>query len=109
MKSEPPRIGSAFNSICSFWLINDIWGVVSPPPLRISKTTERMTIKPLPDVKPSEEERNQKFVWHNLTGLWTKVPKTRFLEMQLLGKLTSQNFARLAILDPQPLVGKGPI
>ena len=68
---------------------------------KISETTERMTMKFLPDVKLSKEARNQKKFLTQLD--WSvnyrpKSRKTRFLEMHLLGMLTSRNFAGLSPL-----------
>ena len=63
-----------------------------------------MTMKFLPDVKLSEEAQNPK---KNLTKLdWSvnyrpKSRKTRFVEMQLLGMLTSQNFSGLSLLTSE--------
>ena len=59
--------GLTVNSICSLWQLTGIWGCYRPP--KISETTGRMTMKFLPDVKLSQEARNQKKFWHNLTGL----------------------------------------
>ena len=49
----------SLNSICSFWQWTSFWEVVPP---KISETTGRKTMKflPDPDVKLSEEARNQK-------------------------------------------------
>ena len=36
-------------------------------PPKVPETTEHMTMKFLPDVKHSDEARNQKTMWHNFT------------------------------------------
>ena len=81
-------------------LFYSLLGVGTKIPPQISETTGHPTMNFLPDVKYSEEAQNQK----NLTKLdWSvnyrpKSRKTRFLEMQLLGMLTSRNFAGFLIL-----------
>ena len=56
----------------------------------ISKSTGRMTINFLPELTNSEEARNQKKIdiTRLVCKLQTKIPKSQFLEMQLLGMLT---------------------
>ena len=63
------------------------------------ETTERMTIKFLSDIKLNDEARNQKIIkdyWTALCIMSQQNPK--FLEMQLLDIVTSQNVAGLSIL-----------
>ena len=62
------------NSICSFWQLTGIWGGGTT---KISETTERMTMKFLPDVKLSKEARNQIFfdITRLVYKLQTKIPK----------------------------------
>ena len=67
-----------------------------------------MTMKFLPDVKVYEEMQNlqKKFeISHLVCKLWVcKVQKrsnSSFLEMYLLGVVTSQNFAQLSILTSE--------
>ena len=94
------------SSNCFFWQLPGIRGWWYHP-RKISKTTGRMTMTFLPDIRLNEEARNQKKI--NITWLvcklQTKIPKKRFLAMQLLGMLTSLNFAGLSILmseiDPE--------
>ena len=54
------------DTICSFlltgiWGAGGVWGWYQPP--KIPENTGRMTMKFLPDVKLSEEVRNQKFFY----------------------------------------------
>ena len=58
------------NSICSFWQWTGIWGVWYHPP-KILETTERMTLKFLPDVNYNEEARNLKFCVKDVSKYWT--------------------------------------
>ena len=50
-----------------------------PPPLRSRKLLDVWPWIFLPDVKLSEEARDRKFFWHNLTGLWIidRIPKNQ--------------------------------
>ena len=79
--------------IASFW----------KHPHEISKTTKGMTMEFLPVGGTHIEAQNQKFF--DITGsvceLLTKIQKIRFLVMELLGKLTSRNFAELSQLTSE--------
>ena len=86
-----------------FLTVNSIWGGGTTP-LRSRKPLD---IWPWNFYQMSNSVRRheiRKKIWHNLTGLVSYRPKsrkTRFLEMQLLGMLTSRNFAGLSLLTSE--------
>ena len=72
--------------------------------VKILWTTERITIKFLPDVHCHREAENKKKmdITHLACKLWSKKPQIAcFLKMQLLDMLTSQHFAGSSILTSE--------
>ena len=72
-------------------------------PPKFSETTKVMIMKFLSNVGIHKEARNQKFFYITcpVCKYRPKSRKTRFLEMTLLGMLTSRNFAGLSLLTSE--------
>ena len=85
------------NSICSFWQLTGIWGGGTT---KISETTERMTMKFLPDVKQggTKSKKNFDITWL-VCKLQTKIPKNPIFRNATSRHANFTKFCRIVTID----------